>query len=232
MASDDASLYSAVSDLGSLLTNEGRGREGGPSLSNRPASMYLNPMPGGRVIRTYEELADDNFLLPQRNIANKLVEGFFRYATLYAPYVPEAPFRESMSIYYGERQRHPRPVNKKQVTWLALMNLVLAYGCDYIQDLPLSKLYTLSQMFSRRAGELIHSVASRTVTLEVLQAQLLISIHLLTDMQLNRCWAYIGNLLREAQALGLHLDPTDWNIPPLEKELRKRLWWGIYWFDK
>jgi hypothetical protein len=87
-------------------------------------------------------------------------------------------------------------------------------------------------MFAGRASELIHSVAFETVTLEVLQAQLLMSIHLLTDMQLNRCWANIGSLLRAAQALGLHLDPTDWNISPLEKELRKRLWWGIYWLDR
>jgi len=231
MTSGGASLYSAVSDLGSLLVNEGARREAGPSPSNLSTSLNLDSKPDGRVIRTYEELAEDNFLLPQLNIATKLVDGFFRYGSLYAPYVPEAQFRENMSTYYRERQKYPRPVNKPQVVWLALMNLVLAYGCDYI-DLPLSKLYTLSQMFSRRASELIHSVASRTVTLEVLQAQILLTIHLLTDMQLNRCWAYVGSLLREAQALGLHLDPTDWNIPPLEKELRKRLWWGIYWLDR
>jgi len=226
-----ASLFSAVSDLGSLLISEGGDRETGQSQTIRPHPLCPQRGPSGRVVRTYEELADDNFMLPHVTIANRLVDAFFRYATLYAPYIPEAQFRETLSIYYRERQKHARPINKKRVAWLALLNLVFAFGCDYI-DLPLCKLYALAQMFAGRANELIHSVAFETVTLEVLQAQLLMSIHLLTDMQLNRCWANIGSLLRAAQALGLHLDPSDWNISPLEKELRKRLWWGIYWLDR
>jgi len=151
--------------------------------------------------------------------------------TTYAPYVPEPSFRKTMAEYYKEREETSRPVEKERIPWLSILNLVFALGCNYF-DLPLPKIFALSQMFAGRASELIESVSSESVTIEVLQAQLLLSIHLLTDMQLNRCWANVGNLVRSAQALSLHLDPTDWDISICEKELRKRLWWGIYWIDR
>ena len=45
-------------------------------------------------------------------------------------------------------------------------------------------------------------------------------------------WAPTGQLVAIAQELGLHLDCTNWKIPPWERGLRKRLAWGMYMQDK
>lgn len=45
-------------------------------------------------------------------------------------------------------------------------------------------------------------------------------------------WAPTAQIVAIAQELGLHLDCTNWKIPPWEKGLRKRLAWALYMQDK
>lgn len=40
-------------------------------------------------------------------------------------------------------------------------------------------------------------------------------------------WSLACSLVGIAQALGLHLDPSDWKIPESEIRLRRRLWWTV-----
>ncbi len=45
-------------------------------------------------------------------------------------------------------------------------------------------------------------------------------------------WGYTGQVLAVGEALGLHLDASNWSIPRWEKSLRKRLAWALYMQDK
>ncbi|KAK4171846.1 fungal-specific transcription factor domain-containing protein [Triangularia setosa] len=45
-------------------------------------------------------------------------------------------------------------------------------------------------------------------------------------------WAPTAQLVAVGQELGLHLDCTNWKIPPWERGLRKRLAWALYLQDK
>ncbi|RSL74400.1 hypothetical protein CEP53_000253 [Fusarium sp. AF-6] len=40
-------------------------------------------------------------------------------------------------------------------------------------------------------------------------------------------WSLAASMLAMAQALGLNVDPTGWNLPPWEIRLRRRLWWAV-----
>jgi Fungal specific transcription factor domain len=229
------SLFSVISDLGSVPAvekskNAVSGSAASPPIPHSPTFLRA-PMTGGRVIRSCEELSDDNYSLPERSVAGMLVDLYFKYVDPLYPFVYEAKFRQTLEETYNRKHQFDGTKDRTKVPWLALLNLVLAFGSDYV-DLPLEKTHSLSQLFGSRGNELIISVCFEIGSLEVLQALLLLSIHLLTNMQLNRCWVSVGCLLRTAQGLGLHLDPTKWNIPPLEKEMRKRLWWGIYSLDR
>lgn len=45
-------------------------------------------------------------------------------------------------------------------------------------------------------------------------------------------WASTAHLVAVAQEVGLHLDCSDWKIPPWEKGIRRRLAWCLYMQDK
>lgn len=40
-------------------------------------------------------------------------------------------------------------------------------------------------------------------------------------------WSLASSTLAQAQALGIHVDPTKWKLPPWEIRLRRRLWWSV-----
>jgi len=40
-------------------------------------------------------------------------------------------------------------------------------------------------------------------------------------------WSLAGLAMQQAQAQGLHRDPTNFNLHPFESEMRRRLWWHI-----
>jgi hypothetical protein len=44
-------------------------------------------------------------------------------------------------------------------------------------------------------------------------------------------WSLVGTMVTISQTLGLHFDPTSWNVLPAEVELRKRLSWIVKMID-
>lgn len=42
---------------------------------------------------------------------------------------------------------------------------------------------------------------------------------------------FLGLATRMALSLGLHRELPDWNISLLQREVRRRVWWGLYIFD-
>jgi hypothetical protein len=44
-------------------------------------------------------------------------------------------------------------------------------------------------------------------------------------------WVFSAHTVACAQMIGLHRDPTSWQIEPWEKKLRRKLWWSTYMAD-
>ncbi|RMJ14245.1 hypothetical protein CDV36_006080 [Fusarium kuroshium] len=50
-------------------------------------------------------------------------------------------------------------------------------------------------------------------------------------METPRTWIVASKATAIAQMLGLHRDPRLWKIAPLEKSVRRKLWWATYMAD-
>lgn len=222
----ETTIHSALADFG--LAPSGTVSTPGTLVSDVVSDGSL---PEGKpTIMTIGNLDPnaDKFVLPPRAMADRLVDLFFQEVWPMLPLIHEPTFRKRVASVYDDTRHNKQ---KATIPFLTLMNMVFAFGCDHL-DLELSHIYELSQTFHGRASELIYSVVYDIATLEVVQALHLVTLHLNSNMQFNRMWTSTGVLVRTAQALGLHLDPSDWNISTVEKELRKRLWWSIYALDR
>ncbi|OQE69606.1 hypothetical protein PENNAL_c0132G09518 [Penicillium nalgiovense] len=62
------------------------------------------------------------------------------------------------------------------------------------------------------------------------RAALLASIFLYEVNSKSASWVWIGSAVRVAQEIGLHIDSGPW--PAVEGEMRKRVWWGLYAWDR
>ncbi|KIX08526.1 uncharacterized protein Z518_03182 [Rhinocladiella mackenziei CBS 650.93] len=156
-------------------------------------------------------LDDNSYVLPPRTLAYRLVDLFLDHVPPILPLVHEPTFRNELDELYDKRK-------SAGIAFRSLVNVVFAYGCDYL-ELDLARTYELSQDFHERATDLILLVCYELASLEVVQAALLVTLHLNSSMQFHRMWINTGLLVRTAQALNLHLDPSDWNIGMIEKEL-------------
>ncbi|PHH78734.1 hypothetical protein CDD82_2879 [Ophiocordyceps australis] len=70
-----------------------------------------------------------------------------------------------------------------------------------------------------------------TSEIAVVQAFTLFLIVVRRHDESRSCWSLTGLLIRIAQGLGLHRDGKHFKLPPLETEIRRRLWWAILMLD-
>ncbi|KAJ3536869.1 hypothetical protein NM208_g6544 [Fusarium decemcellulare] len=68
-------------------------------------------------------------------------------------------------------------------------------------------------------------------TVPVVQAAALLALVDVEASQLRTAWLKIGHAARLCQAFGLHLEP-DQQLPIVEQEQRRRLFWSVYMLDR
>lgn len=102
-------------------------------------------------------------------------------------------------------------------------------------DLELSSDTRPSQEAIEQLAELNFHQEIKRPTLETIQAGLLLVQHQSFRNKYDDqayCWPVQAAIVAASQTLGLNKDPTNWDIPPWEKVLRKRLSWGLYIQEK
>lgn len=148
-----------------------------------------------------------------------LIDAYFTLYHAQYPFLHEPTFRAQ---FYGTS---PRP---RGHSWPILLNTVLALGAWCVG----SDQSFLDETYYQQVTQLTrdHSVFE-TGNLALVQAVLLLSNYTQKRNRPNSGWNYLGLAVRMALSLGLHKDFPNWNISPLQREMRRRVWWGVYIFD-
>jgi transcriptional regulatory protein GAL4 len=152
-------------------------------------------------------------------LVNRLVDAYFSFYHPSYPFIHEATFRAQYSEII------PRPVGP---VWHMLVNTVCTLGAwciggdnDGLDDM------CYARVLSQFQPQLIFETGS----LPLLQVMILLSNYAQKRNKPNTGWNYLGLGVRMALSLGLHRELPDWNISLLEKEIRRRVWWGLFIFD-
>jgi hypothetical protein len=169
----------------------------------------------------------DIYKLPERHLADNLVDGYFdRVHPLY-PFVHEGSFRAEYERMWAHMSDNPlRPL------WYALLNLIFALGCEFCDAIPEETVMTTISPLVARSRHIIFSYGFSRSTLELVQVLLLMCHYLQGTLELNECWNLVGLMIRSAVSIGLHLNPDNLPLPTVEKEVRKRVWWGCFTIDR
>jgi transcriptional regulatory protein GAL4 len=143
---------------------------------------------------------------------------FANYHTSY-PFIHEATFRAQ----YAELVQRP-----EDRTWNVLLYTVLALGAwtvggdgDGLDDI----------FYQRASGYLQDQSIFESASLSTVQALVLLSNYTQKRNKPNTGWNFLGLAVRMAVSLGLHRELPDWNITLLQREVRRRVWWGLFIFD-
>ena len=144
------------------------------------------------------------------------------YFTVYHqtyPFVHEATFRAQF------HEVIPRPQKR---SWHMLLYSILAIGA-----------WCLEEDQGEIEDELYHHALSfgedesmfESANLTFVQALVLLSNLSQKRDKPNTGSNFLGLAVRMALSLGLHRELPDWDINLLQREQRRRVWWGLYIFD-
>ncbi|KAH1450630.1 hypothetical protein KXX58_004774 [Aspergillus fumigatus] len=159
--------------------------------------------------------------LPPKDVANHLLAQYYSCIHCVLPIIHWPSFMVEYENVYrnGSLVGVPRE-------WAAVLFGVFACG----------SLHTLDRNREEEGKEFIKTscgvidVWQDNFTLDQARCALLVSIFLYEVNSISASWVWIGSAVRIAQELGLHIESGPW--PVVEREMRRRVWWGMYAWDR
>ncbi|OAL46760.1 hypothetical protein IQ07DRAFT_140472 [Pyrenochaeta sp. DS3sAY3a] len=185
---------------------------------SRPPTQLQNPAPSNLFKGVLASSQISHAALTTQ-LASTLVDAYFHDYHVCYPFVHEATFRAQF------HEILPRP---PQRSWDMLYNAILALGAWCLNHDQVG----LEDYLYRRALSLgQHESVFEAASLASVQALVLLSNLSQKRNSPNTGWNLLGLGVRTALSLALHRELPHWNISLLDREIRRRVWWGLFIFD-
>ncbi|OJJ34916.1 hypothetical protein ASPWEDRAFT_110245 [Aspergillus wentii DTO 134E9] len=159
--------------------------------------------------------------LPPKDVADRFLGQYFSCIHSVFPVIHWPSFVAEYEELYraGTLQGVPRD-------WAAVLFAVFACG----------SLHTLDRAREEEGKEFVKTACGvmdiwqDDFSLDRARMALIVSIFLYEVNSKSASWVWIGSAVRVAQEIGLHIESGPW--PTLEGEMRRRVWWGLYAWDR
>lgn len=156
--------------------------------------------------------------------ARRFVDAYFRNVNRAYPFVNQAKVRSDLENIEDLSQRRQDPS-------VTLLYLVMAIGCTTLERAGQIPSDTVRQ-FDVAYSDIIQECLSGE-SLESVQILVLLALYSLFDPSGTSAYSIIGIAARQSMVLGLTRRSSDESTQPAaEIELRHRLYWSIYVFDR
>jgi transcriptional regulatory protein GAL4 len=178
------------------------------TLADSPGS-YSRMEASSRLSRSIES----------RQVVDQLIDSYFSIYNRTYPFIHEATFRAQY------HEVIPRPRHR---SWEMLLHTILALGAWCMDD---SHFGVDEDLYHRATSFSEDESLFESANLTFVQALVLLSNLSQKRNKPNTGSNFLGLATRMALSLGLHRELPDWDINILQREMRRRVWWGLYIFD-
>jgi hypothetical protein len=161
--------------------------------------------------------------LPPKHIADHILQSY--YATVHAviPILHWPTFeREYEDVYKGGSLERIPPV------WTSLLFAVLAVGVLHSNESSFIRPQKGKEYIEKSLS--LIDLWNDEFVVDHARAAILTSIFLFEMNIKSAAWTWLASSVRISQDMGLHLETGPW--PTIEGEMRRRVWWGIYAWDR
>ncbi|KAE8135062.1 fungal-specific transcription factor domain-containing protein [Aspergillus pseudotamarii] len=173
----------------------------------------------------YEEPA--LFLLPPRNLADGLMQAYWDNNWSLYPVIDRCKIEATYESLWTSHNARNYPLIP-----ISVINLCFAIGCYYCELLPPRERKATSDDFFTRA-ESLYKKTGETISYERVQCLLLFGIYLQSTTSVSKCWMTVGQAIRMAQSLGIHVAQHDrYREAVSHREYQRRTWHGCIWLDR
>ncbi|KAA8647674.1 fungal specific transcription factor domain-containing protein [Aspergillus tanneri] len=199
----------------------GMRRDGSPTLTSSLNQKTVPDAIGFSVSAKEEEPYDSETLsLPEKQLSDSLLEAYWQYLHPIFPVLHRPTFmKQYHKLWQPEIASLPfRKNTNSDIVFLAVVNMVLAVGCQQCYDFSAERRQKDAEALYKRSFRLVSIETLDFYSLEVVQLFLLRAIFLQSTSHSARCWSMLGVVVRAAQGLRLNTDTVETN--QLEREMR------------
>ena len=184
----------------------------------------FKPPPPYRIYAPQPTYPHVTHSLPPKHVADRLLSHYHGSVHVYSPQLHWPSFiQEYENLYRAGTFEHCSHI------WVAVFYAVLA--CGTLMD-PQPSGAVQEADGAKYIEESLRSINtwSDELTLDSTRAALLLSIYFIEINLRSAGWMWLGAAVRTALDIGLHMDRGQY--PPLEAEMRRRVWWSVYNWDR
>ncbi|KAI9734180.1 MAG: hypothetical protein M1818_006613 [Claussenomyces sp. TS43310] len=202
----------AVQDLSRVRAN----------LRNFGRGIFKPPAPY-RQIGSHGSYSTQRPELPPRQLADQLLHSFHASVHSIIPILHWPTFEREYSDVYDAGSLHRAPP-----VWSSLLFAVLGVGVLFSTDPNIPRPQIGKELVETSITCL--DLWNDDFVIDHARAALLTSMFLLEMNNKSAAWTWLASAVRISQDIGLHSETGPW--PIIEGEMRRRVWWGIYAWDR
>ncbi|KAH8819209.1 fungal-specific transcription factor domain-containing protein [Xylogone sp. PMI_703] len=192
------------------------------NIRNYGRGIFKPPAPY-RQIGTQAHFNPPRPDLPPKHIADHLLNSYYSSIHMVIPILHWPTFQQEYDDVYKAGTLHGVPP-----VWTSLLFSVLAVGVLFSTEPSVHRPHRGKEFIE--TSRMLIDLWNDEFVIDHARAAILTSIFL-TEMNLkSAAWTWLASAVRISQDIGLHQDTGPW--PMIEGEMRKRVWWGIYVWDR
>lgn len=208
-----------------------------PASANGSLRSRSSPHVEGRRSSIVDSIRDT---LPSRQTSDMLVEAFFDYVHVNYVIFHRGMFQmQYESLFTSPEDRdHEGDIgpsdssrNKIDMGWICCIYMVFVFGQQALKDKRPEQAPRLRHNYVKLAQKHFYQVLSST-SLSNVQALLIMQLYQHNSSERNASWMLLGCACRMAVSMGMHREGARGGFSPIERELRRRVWWTMYTFEK
>ncbi|KAI3596720.1 hypothetical protein WG66_016356 [Moniliophthora roreri] len=187
-----------------------------------PASVFFGKV---RALPGPEEVE-----YPERDLADKLVKAYFSRLHFLMPVMDKPSFLQQYEHIMNNT--HDRDLVSSQTAFISLIFAVFACAANLVED---DRLKVSGRTDEGGMGMVYYErqyISHAKIQVPHVQCFILLSSFLCSINCLPQAWILVGQAVRTGQDLGLHRSPRRLVVSPIEKEMRRKIWWGVYTLDR
>lgn len=165
--------------------------------------------------------------LPSRQASDMLVELYFDHVHPSYLLFHVATFQ---AHYQSMWDRCDAPLGEHEPGYVCALFMMYVFGMQVLESLGRSPIHKLAHDHVDLVQSRVYLLMS-TSSIENIQALLLLHLYIHNNSERNTAFMLLGCASRMAMALGMHREAGNSSFTPLEKELRRRVWWTLYLFE-
>ncbi|XMA15382.1 hypothetical protein WAI453_008173 [Rhynchosporium graminicola] len=161
--------------------------------------------------------------LPPKTLSDHLLGSYYAAVHMLIPILHWPTFEQEYEAVYKAGSLHGVPH-----VWSSLFFSVLAVGVLFSSDTSIHRPHKGKEYIE--ISRMLIDTWNDEFVIDHARSAILVSIFL-TEINLkSAAWTWLASAVRISQDIGLHNETGPW--PMIEGEMRRRVWWGIYVWDR